>query len=86
MEQIVFNMNEYVKVKLKIKGWETLSRWHNRFATTTEERLKRIYEVDEDGYTEFQLWNLVQIFGDQFYMGNDNYPFDLSIVIMKDSR
>ena len=86
MEQIVFNMNEHVKVKLKIKGWETLLRWHNRFITTTEEELKRTYKVDEDGYTKFQLWNLMQIFGNQFYMGNNNHPFDLNIVIMKDSQ
>ena len=86
MEQIKFNLNEPVKVKLRIKGWSTLYKWHNRYSVTTEVELKKIYPVDKEGYTAFQLWTLMQIFGTEFYMGNDDHPFEMNIVIMKDSR
>ena len=87
MEQIKFNLNDPVKVKLTPKGRNILVKRHNRFIITTKEEVKKMHPVDDEGYTVFQLWNLMQIFGEHIYMGDTNPPFEMNIIIVtKDDK
>lgn len=68
-----YNINDKIKVKLTEHG-KTILR--NEVADTMR-KLQNLnlpddyfpYPEDEDGYTEFQLWDFMNIFGSHFYMG-----------------
>lgn len=69
-----YNINDKIKVKLTKRGKAILK---NEVADTMN-MLKNLnfsddyfpYPEDEDGYTEFQLWNFMRIFGSYFYIGS----------------
>lgn len=68
-----YNINDKIKVKLTEHGKAIL---RNEVADTMR-KLKNLnlpddyfpYPEDEDGYTEFQLWNFMRIFGSHFCNG-----------------
>jgi len=66
------NINNYVKVKLTNYGLNILKSKHKEF-----EQLK----TDKEGYTEFQLWELMNIFGAYMYLSSVNLPFEHDIEI-----
>jgi len=65
-----FNINNKVKVKLTGEGL----RQHRAYYAELFEDFKFYpypkVEVDKDGYSEFQLWHLIQIFGPHISMGS----------------
>lgn len=80
------NFNAAVKVKLTDFGVAILKNRH--------EEIKKAYEsaipdymneftinIDENGYTEFRLWELAQIFGPYLGIGENNVPFDNDVCI-----
>lgn len=71
-----FNINDYVWVKLNDKGKELYLRSFDDIPL--EFRRVRLLEVDSDGYSKFQMWSFMQIFGPHISMGF-NPPFDTTI-------
>lgn len=70
-----FNINQYVRVKLTPFG--------RRIHLFTYTQLPDKYtppKEDEAGYSEWQLWNLMQIFGPYIKLGGEQ-PFDADILI-----
>lgn len=64
-----FNLNSYMYVKLNEKGFKY---WHEIDSDHIPDNIKVNLEglkrkADKDGYVEFQLWNFMQIFGDEMY-------------------
>jgi hypothetical protein len=57
---MLFTINGYVKIKLTDEGKIFLSRnnWHYLLS-----------RIDEDGWLELQLWEVMSFFGDKTYMG-----------------
>lgn len=77
------NMNCIVKVKLNDKGRDI---YYHQFDKYNQPDLfkPRFPKVDETGYSEFQLWNLMEIFGEYMKMGCET-PFDnLNVYIEAD--
>ena len=70
-----YNINNKIKVKLTEHGRAIL----DHEVADTMNMLKNLnfsdaddyspYPEDEDGYTEFQLWNFMRIFGNHFWVG-----------------
>lgn len=86
MEQIKFNINHQVKVKVTDYGYDVWLEYSNQFAKysptypiITIEELKA--NQDEDGYTEFQMWDMMSIFGPKMKMGLKN-PIDTNIILL----
>jgi len=86
MEQIKFNINHSVKVKVTEYGYEVWLAHENKFVhfsgtikPVTIEELKA--KQDEDGYTKFQLWDMMSIFGSKMQMGFKN-PIDTNIILL----
>lgn len=86
MEQIKFNINHSVKVKVTEYGYEVWLTHENKFVqfsgtikTVTIEELKA--KQDEDGYTKFQLWDMMSIFGPKMTMGFENL-IDTNIILL----
>jgi len=83
MEEIKFNMNDSVKVKLSDLGISILKTRHEKvrmmFPSAGDFQLK----LDEDGYYKTQLHDLFNQFGNYFYMGSIGLPFETNIVLIK---
>lgn len=67
---IAININNKVKVKLTDFGKSILDKEIHRLKQTYEVPDNYIpYETDDNGYTEFQLWQFMNIFGNYLYNG-----------------
>lgn len=66
-----FNINNYVRVKLTEAGINHLKDTHQRYWKETGKIFKFEPKIDENGYTEFQLWDLISVFGTKIYNGSD---------------
>ena len=76
------NINSYVRIKITSFGIEKLKKNH--------EILRKEFpllgeftppEVDEDGFFEMQLWEVMNTFGEDLHNGNMNLPFSPDIQI-----
>lgn len=72
-----FNINDWIKVKLTDKGKEILHNYWNRICLAVPQ-LKPdpsyfATHTDADGYTRFQLWEFMQIFGEHLRLGSPLY-------------
>ena len=76
------NINEYVKVKLTDYGKEIFyHQYDNLNKTYGKEIIKPSYPtVDSDGYTSFQLWYFMNLYGRYIDMGVQNVIEPLEIV------
>lgn len=70
---VPFNVNHKVRVKLTDYGKELIA--NDPYGPYP-------YTVDEDGWTEFQLWVLMELFGSHLHCGNIKLPFDPSMKIV----
>ena len=79
--KIEFNINEYVWVKLTKHGKEAMERNHKQFWGGAG-----IYQIftpkleDKDGWSKWQMWNLMEEFGNDIRLGGDN-PFETTILL-----
>jgi hypothetical protein len=73
-----FNINDDVKVRLTPYGLKVhAAHWapyHSESAPYCPPK------IDSEGYSKFQLWDLMAIFGPSMYMGNHN-SFDTNILL-----
>jgi len=68
-----YNINDKIKVKLTEYGKDILQK----YVADAMRKLKHLdvpddyfpYSEDEDGYTEFQMWTFMRIFGSHFFVG-----------------
>lgn len=83
MKTIPFNINESVKIKLMQKGLDILRANHDELRT----HVPSLGEftppsVDSEGYSTFQMWDLMNTFGSHMYMGNIKFPFEMNIKLL----
>lgn len=80
-----FNVNDYVKVKLNEKGIniylernqhlrDMMSKYYNH------EYVVKPPKIDEEGFTKFQMWDLMQLYGPYLGLGMD-LPFETEILL-----
>ena len=81
-EYIAVNLNDYIKVKLNDKGKDLYDGRHDHFTKALLEKLDiKKLEVDEEGYSRFQLHEFMEIFGGQF-ISHTNIPvLDMNVLI-----
>lgn len=82
MKEIQFNINDIVKVKLTEEGKDILAK---AYGGNIPEFFYKQY-VD-DGWWEFQLWDLMQTFGSHLYNGQNKLPFlpgDFKFIVKED--
>ena len=76
------NLNEMVKVKLTPLGAEI---YYKQFDELNKQCGREICkpqmpQIDKDGYTEFQLWNFIELYGEHIGMCKPNVIEPLDIV------
>lgn len=79
-----FNINNEVQVKLTDHGKDIYYHRDDELKKKyRQEIIKPKYpEVDNEGYTKFQLWDLMYIFGKHIHMGCE-LPFETEIEIIQ---
>ena len=78
---IPFNINEKIRLKLNDKGREI----HRQHYEAISKRLSIEYtgpEVDADGWSEMQLWEVMELFGPHIHMGCV-VPFEATVEFWK---
>lgn len=88
--QFKVNVNEQVKVKLTDLGISIMKEKRNElnklFYTEGLDELEEYEPItDKDGYVTFQLWMLMNIFGEYMKTGRQT-PFETNIIITKGER
>lgn len=83
---MTINLNDWVKVKLTDHGKDI---YYHQYDELNEKSVQlhgrnviepSMPKVDADGYTTFQLWCLIELYGPHMHMGRP-LPFDVNIVI-----
>lgn len=77
-----FNLNDEVRVKLNQRGIDILRTGHDAMNDLWRGKLGpyRGPKIDQNGYTSFQMWEFMRIFGNTMIMGLDT-PFEMNILI-----
>lgn len=80
-----FNLNHHIKVKLTDLGYQHMANRDNRIFEYYQDHINRDIDyyktkADSDGYTKFQMWEFIQIFGSVTMMGMQKY-FEMDILI-----
>lgn len=82
---IEFSINDCVKVKLTDFGLQILEQQHDELYARLPVKTKRAWNppaVDADGYSQFQLWILMNSFGAYLDLGAVNLPFETEIAFV----
>ena len=82
------NLNEIVKVKLTPLGAEI---YYKQFDELNKECGREICkpqmpQIDKDGYTEFQLWHFIELYGEHIGMCKPNVIEPLEIVYCRNDK
>ncbi|MCG8750532.1 hypothetical protein [Tenacibaculum finnmarkense] len=83
-KEVLFNINHQVKVKLTEYGYSVLVDYYNKYSVeklNTESIIKIRKKADSEGYTSFQMHQLLNIFGSKLEMRN-KICFDTNIIIV----
>ena len=75
MSEITFNVNHKVKAKLNDRGRKIQAEYYAPFGDGPK--------PDSDGWTEYQMWCLMHVFGEHCYMGPEP-PFETNVRIIVD--
>lgn len=79
-----FNVNNYVRVRLTSYGKEILRKqfdeMHEKFPSAFREFA--LPKEDSEGWSEWQMWYLMEKFGDYIRLGGD-VPFETEIDIVE---
>ena len=75
------NLNDTVKVKLTGMGKDIFFHQYDEINKSYgREVIKPSYpKVDENGYTSFQLWNLMEVYGNHVGLGK-KLPFETNLI------
>jgi hypothetical protein len=86
-EKMKFNINENVKVKLTDFGGSVLRKQHDElrkaYSNVIDFPKFQEPEKDENGYSKFQLWALMESLGSYCGMAKE-YPFETEIILSTD--
>ena len=78
---VPFNINKNVRVRLTNHGRKVHRQKHDDFWRSVNKADPPAYlppDEDEEGWSKWQMWTLMQTFGDHIGMGHPNC-FDLTI-------
>jgi hypothetical protein len=79
MKEIKINLNDDVKVKITEYGQSILKKYYENL------NIMKYYSYqkpDSDGFSTFQLWELMIFFGDEMYNGNPHQVFVKNEIIL----
>lgn len=81
LESFHYNINDDVLVKITPRGRDVVDMKNNEY--TKRWGVRALYTLpipDSDGYSKFQLWELMNLFGDYIGTGYE-VPFETNIIL-----
>ena len=75
------NLNDTIKVKLTDRGKDIYYHQFDNLIEAGTKLTPKMPKVDADGYTEFQLWGFIQLYGRHIGMTKPNVIEPIDIVI-----
>jgi hypothetical protein len=89
LQPLQFNINQSVKVKLTERGREIYHWRMHEDHLSNNEALRRLEAItDEAGYSKFQLYVLIGVFGERMQtfpsMDPRDLPFETEIILVPD--
>jgi len=81
---MTINLNEYVKVKLTDYGKDIYYHQYDHLNKYREIITPHFPEEDNKGYSTFQLWDFMRLYGEYMYMGGKEVIKPLEIVYCED--
>lgn len=82
MATVKFNVNHEVRVKLTEHGLKILKQQHDElFMRAMRAPIWQPPAVDAEGYSKFQLHDLMYTFGECMLLGNSILPFETEILL-----
>ena len=75
------NLNDTIKVKLTDHGKDIYYHQFDKFIEIGAKLTPKMPKVDADGYTKFQLWEFIQLYGQHIGMTKPNVIEPIDIVI-----
>lgn len=77
------NLNETIKVKLTPYGAEIYYKQFDELNKQYDREIckPQMPQIDKDGYTEFQLWNFIELYGQHIGMCKPNVIEPIEIVL-----
>lgn len=79
MKWINFNINDKIRVKLTLFGYQ-IYKEHAESFDQYGCNMSRIPPIDNDGWWEEQCWSIMSIFGKHLHNGG-NVPFETDIMV-----
>lgn len=85
---IEFNINQYVRVRLTETGHKIHKEDYDRIYRNYK---KNPYpynppKEDEDGWSRWQLWTLMELFGSSIHIGINEAPFETNIIFEVENK
>ena len=80
------NINDRIKVRLKTAGEKIHFDYYYKYLQNTRPLKECLPKEDEEGYTQYQIWEFAQIFGEHLYNGAEQVIKDNEIVIVGDGQ
>lgn len=77
-ESATYNINNYVLVKLTSYGLDIMRRARESFVSRYPSVQWTEPAPDAEGYVRFQMWELMQLFGEHIRMGGP-VPFETEV-------
>lgn len=80
---MTLNINYSIKAKLTDYGVEILKARHRQLVESSQGAYIKPFTLpstDENGYSIFQLWTLMHIFGPHLHLGSE-MPFEADIIV-----
>lgn len=77
------NLNDTIKVKLTPYGAEIYYKQFNKLNKQYEKEICKPHmpQIDKDGYTEFQLWCFIELYGEHIGMCKPNVIDPIEIIV-----
>lgn len=77
------NLNDTIKVKLTPYGAEIYYKQFDKLNKQYEKEICKPHmpQIDKDGYTEFQLWNFIELYGEHIGICKPNVIEPIEIVL-----
>jgi hypothetical protein len=75
------NLNDLIQVRLTNRGHEIL-----KYNSLSNNKIYEPRKKDKDGWTTFQLWEIMFLFGEEMYLGNENMPIQPEMRIYEDEQ
>jgi transcriptional accessory protein Tex/SPT6 len=88
-----FNINDTIKVKLTDYGKESLRKDYDDFLERVRSLVEdkeyvpfefRLPKEDKEGYSEWQMWDLINKLGKYIGLGFTDMPFETTILLSKE--